>query len=164
MSEHTHPQKFLPREIYEKIHAAMPIFCVDLVIERDGKFLLLKRDVEPDKGKYWFPGGRLIKGETILAAVARIAWEETNLSIEIVNLLGYTDCQFPADPFGHGQGTHTVSLVFRCRAIGGEVKVDERHTDARWWDVVRRPNMPDMPSVVEGLLMKAAAEVHGWKR
>lgn len=163
MNEHTHPEKFLRAEFYSKIHEAMPIFCVDLVIERDGKFLLLQRDVEPDKGKFWFPGGRLIKGETILAAAARIAWEETRLSIDIVNLLGYTDCQFDKDPFGHGQGTHTVSLVFRCRAVGGEVEIDARHTGYAWWDAIQW-SKPDMPSVVETLVRKAAAELNGWRR
>lgn len=152
---------YIDQELYAKIHEVMPIFCVDLVIERDQKYLVMRRNVEPDKGRYWLPGGRLRKGESILEAAARLSKAETQLSIEVVKLLDYTDCQFSADPFGHGKGTHTVSLVFLCRAVGGELSVDANHTRAEWWDGLSTYNRPDMPSVVESLIRRAVEVKRG---
>lgn len=155
---------FIEQELFAKIHEVMPIFCVDLVIERGNKFLLMRRDVEPDKGAYWLPGGRLRRNETIMGAANRLAQGETGLSVQVVKFLDYTDCHFKADPFGHGKGTHTVSLVFLCRAVGGEAVADRNHTRIEWWDGVPRWNQPSpMPSVVEALIDKARQEVNTWR-
>ena len=56
---------YIPKLEYKAILANIPIVCVDLIIINDGKFLLLKRDNEPAKGEFWFPGGRILKLETI---------------------------------------------------------------------------------------------------
>ena len=59
----------------------MPIICIDVVIMIENKVFLIKRDKEPAKNEYWFPGGRLIKNENVREAVGRIVKAETNLSI-----------------------------------------------------------------------------------
>lgn len=131
----------IPLDLYSKIHALMPIPCVDLCIVRKRRVLILKRTREPDASRFWFPGGRLMRNETVVQAVHRIALGEVSLTVEPLRFLDWLESRFPTDPFGHGKGTHTVSLVFLCRLVGPSaqsdgdpVKVDDNHSEHRWWD------------------------------
>lgn len=139
-------------DLYAKIHETMPIVCVDLAIKRDGAVLLVKRNEEPAKGKFWFPGGRIRRDETVAQAVSRIALEEVGLSVETERQIDYMDLRFKEDPFGHGKGTRAVSLVFSCRAVGGEVKLDERHGGHVWFAYESALSIPDM---IQALAKKA---------
>lgn len=107
----------IPAEEYAKIHKWMPIICVDCVISVEGKILLVKRKQEPMKGSWWFPGGRLYRGERLYQAVDRIVREEISVDLSSSPvLLGHDETEFEADPFGHNQGTHTVNFVYASRA------------------------------------------------
>jgi hypothetical protein len=69
----TERRKFLPSEIYAKLVQDTVVCCVDIVLVRtnaDGtkQCLLVERSSEPVKGVWWFPGGRLLKGETFFDA------------------------------------------------------------------------------------------------
>jgi len=48
----------------------------NVVIEKDGKYLLIRRGNEPNKGKWAFPGGHKDQGETNFEAAQREANEE----------------------------------------------------------------------------------------
>src|SRR5262245_19410251 len=62
----------IPSDFYRRILAVMPIVCVDLmVIDVDGRLLLLQRRREPAKGHWWFPGGRVHLGETRAESASR---------------------------------------------------------------------------------------------
>ena len=69
-----------------------PLVSVDiLILNSEGHFLFGKRKNSPAKGSFFFPGGRLRKGELIKDAIARILKNELrfNESIPEVNFLGY---------------------------------------------------------------------------
>lgn len=119
-------------ETYETIHRLMPIVCVDVVIMVEDKVLLIKRDKEPAKDQYWFPGGRLLKNESIKDAASRIVKSETNLNIFNILHLGFDETVFAEDPFGHGEGTHTVNHVYGARIKSMDLialALDEHHTE-----------------------------------
>ncbi|MHA2231325.1 MAG: NUDIX domain-containing protein [Candidatus Hodarchaeales archaeon] len=90
----------------------MPIVCVDIVIYQGGKIFLVKRSREPQRKNWWFPGGRLLRNESLVDAASRISKSETNLSIRNPVYLGHGETIFKDDPFGHDQGTHTVNFVY----------------------------------------------------
>ena len=69
--------KPIPQDLYNEILSTMPIICVDGIIQKGGETLLLLRDNEPEKGKWWFPGGRVLKGERLEDAINRKIKEET---------------------------------------------------------------------------------------
>jgi colanic acid biosynthesis protein WcaH len=120
----------IPNELYSKIHAEMPIICVDIVVSHEDKIFLIKRAKAPAKGEWWFPGGRLLRGEGLLHAASRIAKLETNLSIRNPVYLGYGETMFKTDPFGHEKGTHTVNFVFAAHATVLDVMavtLDDNH-------------------------------------
>jgi ADP-ribose pyrophosphatase YjhB (NUDIX family) len=70
----------IPSKFYRRIVAAMPIVCVDLmVVDVEGRLLLLRRGDEPVKGHWWFPGGRVHLGETRAESALRKLSEECGL-------------------------------------------------------------------------------------
>lgn len=93
--------------------------------------VLIRRGHEPFRGTWALPGGFVEVGETVEAACRREAQEETGLEVEPVQLLGvYSD---PArDPRGH-----TVSAIFVCRVVGGELCGADDAAEARWFSDLR---------------------------
>lgn len=68
----------LEEKLSELIRFISPIYhkTVALIIENNGKFLLIKRANRPEKNYWGFPGGHLEKGETPFEAIKREAKEE----------------------------------------------------------------------------------------
>lgn len=118
--------------LFRQIHEQMPIPRVDLVIVRDDLILLVKRKQEPAKGRWWLPGGRIWHGESFEEAAWRIARTETSLALGKVALLGVDDLRFTEDPFGHGKGTHSISIVMMATPKPGEVVLDQSCSEYVW--------------------------------
>ena len=92
-----------------------PKLMVDVVVpSEDGRVLLIRRASDPYEGQWALPGGFVEVGETLEAAAAREAEEETGLKVEIVRLVGvYSDPD--RDPRGHN-----VSCAYLARSTEGE--------------------------------------------
>ena len=92
-----------------------PKIMVDVVIPSEEGVVLIRRASDPFEGQWALPGGFVEVGETVEAAAAREAAEETGLAVEIARLVGvYSD---PArDPRGHN-----VSVAFLARVVGGDL-------------------------------------------
>jgi colanic acid biosynthesis protein WcaH len=124
----------IPGDFYGRIVAVMPIVCVDLiVIDIDGRLLLLRRRDEPAKGHWWFPGGRVHLGETRTESVLRKLNEECGLGPDdgTMTELITVDVILSDD-----QGTvrHAVSTVFRIEMsrVAGPLQLDEHSEAAEW--------------------------------
>lgn len=63
--------------------------CVEGVYVKDGKILLLKRGVEPFKGYWHVVGGHVEEKETLKHALKREFKEETNLDIEVGDIINW---------------------------------------------------------------------------
>jgi 8-oxo-dGTP diphosphatase len=116
----------------EKRKIVTPLLAVDAVILFAGGIVLIKRDNPPFAGSYALPGGFVEVGETVEAAAAREAREETGLAIELLGLVGiYSN---PArDPRGH-----VVSAAFLAKGRGELVS----GSDARSADVFSFQDLP----------------------
>ena len=92
-----------------------PTLTVDALIEDEqGRILLIARGVEPFKGKWCLPGGKVEYGERVEAALEREMMEELGIRIGIRELVGiYSDPD--RDPRGH-----YVTAAFHCTIVGGE--------------------------------------------
>ena len=92
-----------------------PKIMVDVVIPSEEGVVLIRRASDPFEGQWALPGGFVEVGETVEAAAAREAAEETGLAVEIARLVGvYSD---PGrDPRGHN-----VSVAFLARVVGGDL-------------------------------------------
>lgn len=105
------------------------IIAVTAFVERDGKFLILKRSekeiVRP--GMWTLPGGKVERGESLAAAVQREIKEETGLEIE-------GNIEYAGDgEFTRPDNYHVVIVRFKVKTKPGEVKFPkEDFTDVAW--------------------------------
>ncbi len=126
----------IPEDQYRMMVSALPIVCVDVLIIFEGKCLLLKRDNEPAKGQYWFPGGRILKNETIAAAALRKAKEETNLDCVFVSVVSTEESIFENKQVPES-GVHTVNICCRLTTSSiDNISIDHLHNGMIWVDKV----------------------------
>ncbi len=105
-----------------------PIPTVDALIEKNGKILLIRRKIEPFKGKLALPGGHIEYGETVENAIKREVKEETNLKIKLIDILGvYSDPK--RDPRGH-----RISIVFIAKPIGKKLNAGSDALDIGFYN------------------------------
>ena len=90
----------------------------------------MKRNNEPEKGNWWFPGGRLLKNEKLEDAIVRKFKEETNLDVIVDTYLGITETIFSTGPFDIP--VHTVNVTFSVIANEENIKIDNLHSDFIW--------------------------------
>ena len=110
----------------------MPIACVDIVIKKGEKFLLLKRKNKPAQGQWWFIGGRVEKNELLEKAALRKIKEETGLDVVLKKIIGVDQTIFKDGPFGNG--VHTINVVFLGEVKGkNKVKLDSQSVDYKWF-------------------------------
>lgn len=125
---------FIPIDTYQSILQCMPILCVDVLIIRQAKCLLLLRDNEPAKGKYWFPGGRVHKNESIRDAALRKAKEETNLSCSFIKIISTEESMFKKT----GNMLTDIHTVNVCCLLEPQsestVETDALHNGFIWMD------------------------------
>ena len=69
------------------IHFDDPKVAAVVFVEQDGAVLLVRRAVEPERGKWALPAGYIDYGEHPAEAAIREVLEETGLQVEIAGLL-----------------------------------------------------------------------------
>jgi len=123
---------FIPEEEYSKIQSLLPILCVDCVIVHENKCLLLRRTNEPAKGQYWFPGGRVFKGERIRDAALRKAREEVNLDCHFEQIIGIEETIFRRNA-NINYDIHTVNVCCQLSIQQASyVRMDSSHDHFIW--------------------------------
>jgi len=103
---------------YRGAHKRMVLACHDVFIQYGVGILLVKRLNYPAKGMLWPLGGRIKRGIAIEDSLRDKIWGEVSLELDNITELGYARTFFQTDPFGHGKGTDTISLVYFSRGKG----------------------------------------------
>ena len=104
-----------------------PNVTVAAIVERDGRFLMVKE--ETDQGiRYNQPAGHLERGETLVDAVIREALEETGWHVIPEALVGIYQAEA-----AHADITY-MRFAFLCRAVDyeTEAKLDQGIIEAVW--------------------------------
>ena len=109
-----------------------PIVGVGAVIMHEGKLALVRRGVEPDKGKWSIPGGVVELGEKVRDAVIREVREECGLDIEIVIDTPMDVLDSLVTDEDSRLKYHYVLLQFLARPRGGTLKPSSDVLEARW--------------------------------
>jgi 8-oxo-dGTP pyrophosphatase MutT (NUDIX family) len=86
---------WMPTRLWNQVMKNMSIPCVDIILEnRHGEVLFGWRRIEPYSNVWALPGGRLLKGEKLHSAAARIL-SEYALSASNFHLVGVFPINFP---------------------------------------------------------------------
>lgn len=117
---------FIDTADYSKAHQILPIITHDVMINYNGGILLLVRDNSPAKNLLWPVGGRLQRFVPMEKSLRECAKRECNLKVGDLEVLGLARQFFRTDPFRHGKGTDTPSILFYGRGTG-EIKLDRSH-------------------------------------
>ena len=106
----------------------MFFLCVDGVYIKDGKILLVKRGIEPFKGRWHLVGGHVEDNETFREALIREFKEETNLDIEVGKILdGRIESSFDRTK---------IVVVFEVTTARGEIKLNYENVAFDWFKEV----------------------------
>jgi 8-oxo-dGTP diphosphatase len=90
------------------------------IVEMDGRIVLLKRDIEPQKGKWVLPGGYVDRGEEVSAAAIRETEEECGLRTRIKRILGVYS--YPGRP--------AVVVVYVAEYLSGDLVAADESQEA----------------------------------
>lgn len=136
------PKMLSPSE-HRMILENTPICCVDLVIRKGGKVLLVKRKMAPSKNEWWVPGGRVLKNERLIDTARRKAREEVGLKIKIERMLDVIEMFFKDGRYPNLKGgTHGVSIVFLASANSKKIRLDKDHLAYKWAGKIERDLHP----------------------
>jgi ADP-ribose pyrophosphatase YjhB (NUDIX family) len=83
-----------------------------------GKILLVRRTMDPERGKWSLPSGYLDHGEDPKETAVRETLEETNLRVAIDGLLDV----YQNPP---AQGGASIFILYRARLLGGEARAGD---------------------------------------
>ncbi|MFB6308594.1 MAG: NUDIX domain-containing protein [Haloarculaceae archaeon] len=121
--------EFIPEETFAACLDHMPQPCVDIVVEYDEGILLARRQKEPARGEWFWPGSRLYKGERLDDAPERIAREELGLDVDIEERLGLSEHFWETSAVPGVDQRHTVVIVYRVRPSDPKqaIELDDQH-------------------------------------
>ena len=120
----------------KKIDKKLPKIVVSGLIEQDGKYLLIEETIE-DNQKHWLiPGGKVDFGETLEQALLREIKEETGLEVKVDRFLDFHEAIFPNFDY------HTVIFFYLVKPVGGELKLEEKISDANFFSLDELSDLP----------------------
>jgi ADP-ribose pyrophosphatase YjhB (NUDIX family) len=128
-----------------------PAPTVQAWIERDGRFLALRRNQDPERGRWNMPGGFVEAGESGPEAIRREVREETGLEIEVGPVIGVF-----ASSYGAGDDAEPIfDVAFRASAPDVELTVSDESEEAGWFTLEEFPE-PAFKSEREALAVLRA--------
>ncbi len=114
-------------------YPAAPIVAVGVVILERDRIALVRRDKEPSRDRWTFPGGAVELGETLQDAARREAAEETGLLVEVGEVVTVVD-NVVRDDTGRIR-YHYVIVDYFARPSGGRLQPGSDVSDARWFSL-----------------------------
>ena len=103
-----------------------------IIIPQDGKVLMIQRARPPLLGYWCLPGGYISYGEEPRDAAMREAKEETNLDVEITDLVGvYTIDNCPTG--------HKIDIIYFGHFVGGVFTPNEEAQSCQYFSVDNLP-------------------------
>jgi 8-oxo-dGTP diphosphatase len=103
------------------------------VIVKEVNEVLLQR--RGDNGLWGLPGGAIEPGEEPAEAVIREVYEETGLHVVPVSIVGIYGGQANMSEYPNGDRAAYISITFKCRVTGGDLRLDGDETlELRYFD------------------------------
>ena len=116
------------------IHYINPIPSVAMIVENNGRYLLIKRGIEPGKGTWAPPSGFIEADETMEEACIRELREETGFDGVVKRLL---DIYYEKSKI-HGD---VLVIAYLVDIVGGSLKPGDDAIDAKFFEY---DNLPEI--------------------
>ena len=108
------------------IHFVDPKVAAAVLIENDGRVLLVRRNNEPFRGLWTLPAGFINGGEDPAEAAARECLEETGLRVRVRRVLEIISGR------EHPGGADFI-IVYQAEVLGGDLKPDDDADAVEWY-------------------------------
>ena len=116
------------------IHFVDPKVAAAVLVEQDGRVLLVRRANEPFRGLWTLPAGFINGGEDPAEAAARECLEETGLNVHIQRVLDIISGK------EHPRGADFI-IVYQAEVTGGELRPDDDVDSVEWFERGRLPQL-----------------------
>jgi 8-oxo-dGTP diphosphatase len=122
-----------------------PKVAVAVLVEQDDKVLLARRENSPQRGKWSLPAGFVDAGEDPARAAERECLEETNLRVQVTELLDVLAGR------EHPNGAD-IFIIYRAEVISGELLAGDDADQVGFFD---RRALPTLAfQTTEGVLQR----------
>ncbi|MFF5638391.1 NUDIX domain-containing protein [Streptomyces sp. NPDC012825] len=129
-----------------------------VVFDDRGRVLLGRRS---DNGCWAIIGGIVEPGEQPADCAVREVYEETAVRCEVERIVLVETLREPV-VYPNGDQCQFMDVTFRCRAVGGEARVnDDESTEVGWFEV---DDLPEMKRFSHMRIEKALADEPTWFR
>lgn len=127
---------------------AEPKVAVLAVTYRNNELVLVKRNNEPQRYGWGFPGGSVWPGESLKAAAIRELQEETSLVATAESIIDVVEVnEFDSNNTHH----HFILIAILCRYVSGKAIAGDDAIDACWlnFDEIEMRGEQLIPQVAE---------------
>jgi 8-oxo-dGTP diphosphatase len=114
------------------IHFIDPKVAAAVLVEQDGRVLLVRRANEPFRGLWTLPAGFINGGEDPAVAAARECLEETGLNVRVMRVLDVIAGR------EHERGADFI-IVYHAEVINGELVPADDADAAEWFERDKLP-------------------------
>ncbi len=125
-----------------KIEPRPEVGCGAIILDAEGRILLMQRLKEPEAGGWGLSGGKIDFGERAEIAITREVEEELGIIVEVDRLALISEI------IDGGDGRHWVSPVYLMRHISGEPRCmePEKHGGVGWYTLDALPDYLTSPT------------------
>lgn len=127
---------FLSDDDFLFVISNTPLVAIDLILrDAEGRIFLGRRRNEPASGKWFVPGGRILKDESIEQAFARICRAELGqqLPYEQARLRGAYTHKYAENVFRvPAVTTHYVVLAYALNIDAPQLQAHAQHVETMW--------------------------------
>lgn len=109
-----------------------PKVATGVVVEHEGRILLVRRNHEPMLGRWAFPSGYVDAGEVVEEAAAREVREETGVEVALDRLLGV---------WSH-VGDPVIFIAYAGHRVAGEAVSGDEAFEVAWFAPDALPDLP----------------------
>jgi 8-oxo-dGTP diphosphatase len=118
----------------EWIHFDDPKVAAAVLVEQDGRILLVRRVNEPYRGQWTLPAGFIDAGEDPAQAAERECLEETGLSVRVKRVLDVIAGR------EHERGADFV-IVYQAEVLSGILAPNDDADAAEWFEATNLPSL-----------------------